>query len=145
MPTRIFSGFLILLFSVFLWLIPVTSLVYDFRTDVTTNAFYSTTDASTNATVTLTDFIYDDDVTTLAILSTLNSDAPTWASYNGTTRATVIAGLTANTTRTLKVSYDTDALDSTSWDTILNLFPTLWIIIIICFPLAGLVAILIGR
>lgn len=146
MGNRIFYGFLILVFSALLWLIPVTALIYDFRTDVTENGFYVVTGATaTNSTVILTKAIYDDDVTTLEALSDLETDIPTYASYNSTTRATVFTNLTANTTRTLSVFYDTDALNSSAWGTILDIFPKIWMILIIAFPVAGLVAILIMR
>lgn len=146
MGNRIFYGFLILVFSALLWLIPITSLIYDFRTDVTQNDFYvSTAIGTTNATVVLTKSIYLADVSTLSALSDLASDDPTYASYNTTTRATVFTGLSENATRTLQVSYDTDALNSSAWDTVLDIFPKIWMILIIAFPVAGLVAILIMR
>jgi hypothetical protein len=146
MGNKIFYGFLILLFSALLWLIPISSLIYDFRTDVTEDEFYIATEVgSTNTTVTLSDFIYDNDTSTIDVISDLNTDSPTFVSYNTTTRATLFNGLTDNATRNLDITYDTDALDSGAWGTILTIFPKLWMIIIILFPVAGLVAILFGR
>jgi len=146
MGNKIFYGFLILLFSALLWLLPITALIYDFRTDVTEDDFYiSTAVGSTNTTVTLSDFIYNDDTTTLTAISNLNTDSPTLVSYNTTTRATLFNSITENATRTLNITYDTDALNSSAWDTVLTIFPKIWMIIIICFPVAGLVAIVMGR
>lgn len=146
MDKKIFTGFLILVFSALLWLIPINSLVYTFRTDVTTNSFYVSTAVGTdNATVALTKAIYDDDTSTLTILSDLYTDVPVLVSYNTTTRATLFNGLTDNATRTISMSYDTDAVNNSSWDTILDFFPNLWLIFIICFDLAALVAVLVDR
>lgn len=143
MGNRIFNGFLILVFSALLWLIPVTSLTNDFQTDITENDFYvATGEGTTNTTVSLTDSIYDNDTSTLTVSSDLTTDIPTYVSYNTTTRATVFNGLTANTSRTLTVTYDTDALNSDNWSSLLSRIPLIWMIIIICFPLAGLVSIL---
>ncbi len=144
---RVFYGFIVLIAAALLWLVPITSGIYDFRTDIKDDSFYRTTPvATTNTTVTLTKDVYNNDTSTIVPFSNLNTDTPTFASYNVTSRATVITGLTANTSRTLQVSYDTDALGgSVSWDTFLDLFPKIWMIIIIAFPVVGLVAILTNR
>lgn len=137
---------MILVFSALLWLVPISSLVYTFRTDVTLNTFYTSTGVGvTQTTVTLTKFVYDDDTSTILIRSDLNTDVPVLVSYNTTSRATVINGLSDNVSRILFVEYDTDAFNNSSWDTILNMFPSLWLIFIICFDLAALVAVLVDR
>lgn len=144
--SKVFTGFLILVFSAFLWLVPISPLIYTFRTDITTDEFFTETAvATTNATVTLSKYVYDDDSSTISFLSSRNTDIPVLVSYNATTRATLVTGLTANATRTLDVSYDTDALDSDAWDTVLDLFSKVWMILIICFPIVGLAVILIDK
>jgi hypothetical protein len=146
MGNKIFYGFLTLVFSALLWLLPITALIYEFKTDVTLNEFYITTSVgSTNTTLTLSHPVYDNVTSSILATSDLNTDLPTFVSYNTTTRATVFNSLTENETRTLSITYDTDALDSGAWDTVLTIIPKIWLIIIICFPVAGLVAILIGR
>jgi len=146
MQNKIFTGFLIILFSALLWLVPISGLVYGFQTDLRTDEFYiTTTVATTNATVTLSKAIYDNDTATISVFSDLNTDLPVFVSHNSTTRATVFDGLSDNATRTLEVSYDYDALNSTTWATVLNLAPTLWMIIIIIFPLVVLVVLLVDK
>jgi hypothetical protein len=127
-------------------LLPITALIYTFQTDVTNNQFYVTTSPGiTDTTVTLSDSVYDDDTSTIVVISDLNSDIPTLVSYNTTSRATVFNSLTDNASRTLTITYDTDALNSGAWDSVLTIFPKIWMILILCFPVVGLVAILIGK
>ena len=68
------------------------------------------------------------------------------SSYNTTTRALAINGLSANATRTLTVEYDVFALtDANAVDTFLDYFPYIWILIIVAFPIAALAALFVGR
>lgn len=144
---RIFSAFLILLTSALLWLVPITNLVYDFQTDIKTDSFYATTAVGVTSTnVTLNKAVYDNDTSTIEVISYLNTDAPVFSSYNSTTRLTNITGLTASTSRTLDVSYDTDALNaSDAWQGILDKAGLIWMVLIIAFPVAGLAAVFTGR
>lgn len=143
---RIFYGFLILFTAVMLWFVPVTEVTYTFRTDVAEDSFYiSTAVGETSDNITLQDELYGDDTSTIDILSDLNTDVISVVSYNSTSRATWITGLTDNATRTLEVSYDTQAVSDT-WDNLLDDFvPPMWIILIIIWPLAALAALFTGR
>lgn len=143
---RIFYSFLIVVCSAILILLPVTTGVYDYRTDIRTDNFAVTTDnTSDNSTVQLFKAIYDDDISTLEFSSDDVDDAPYYSSYNSTSRALVIAGLAVSTIRTLEVSYDVDAVSEGALSTFLDLLPWIWIIIWVAFPIAGLVAIWTGR
>lgn len=145
--SRAFTAFLILVASAILWMLPVTEGIYDFRTDVEENAFAVTTGVGeTAANVTLLTALYDDDYSEAAVTSNITSDIPAMSSYNTTTRALAVNGLTANTSRTITVEYDVYALtDANAVDTFLDWFPYIWILIKIAFPIAALAAIFVGR
>lgn len=144
---RIFWAFLILVTAALLWLVPITDLIYSFQTDVKTDSFYVATGAGiTDVTVILRKAVYNNDTSTLTVFSSNNTDLPSFVSYNTITRATVIDGLTENTTRALEITYDTDALNaSPAWNNILGKVPLIWMVLIIAFPVAGLAAIFVGR
>ena len=144
---RIFYSFLVILTAAFLFMLPITAAVYDFRTDVREDVFTVATAVSTsNATVVLLKSIYDDDVSTISLQSDLSTDVPLYYSYNTASRALLFTGLTDNTTRTMNVSYDVYALvGSDAADTIVSRVPVLWIICIIAFVPASLAAIFTGR
>lgn len=142
-----FNAFLILVCAVVLWMLPVTSAIYDFRTDVEEDSFAVTTDlGETGANVTLSKALYDNDYSASAVTSNITTDIPSFASYNSTTRALGINGLSENTSRTLIVEYDVFALtDANAIDTFLDYFPYIWILLIVAFPIAALVAIFVLR
>ncbi len=123
--------------------------VYDFKTMLRTEEVTSPTAAGvTTANVTLGKPIFDDDTSTLDILSDLATDTPAYSasSYNSTTRQLLTSGLTANTTRVLTVSYDVNALEG--FDAIVLIvdrWPFIWLLLVIIFPLVGIGAIFIGR
>ncbi len=144
---RIFNGFLILFTAVFLWLLPITTAIYDFRTDVRTDSFaHETLLGETTANVTLTKPVYDSDTNTIDILSSISTDSPAYASYNGTSRLLGIDGLVASENRTLTVSYDIDALEaSDAINTLMDNLPYIWLICIAVFAPAALVALFTAR
>jgi hypothetical protein len=143
---RIAFAFIALIASFSLWLLDVSSAVYDFRTDVREDAFVvETAAAATTANVTLLRAIFDDDTDTIGYLSTI-AEIPVFGSYNTTTRQLNTTGLTANTSRTLTVNYDTNALTfSTAINNLLDWWPFIWYMILTAFPIAALVAIFTGR
>lgn len=144
---RIFYAFLIVLVSVILWMLPVTEAVYDFRTELRTDTFSTTTAVGvTSANETLLDDLYDDDTGSVDIDSDDATDIPLANSYNGTTQVLNITGLTANTTRTLDVSYDVSALEGyDAISTLLDRVSWIWMLVIISFGPAALFAIFTGR
>lgn len=144
---KIFSAFLIIVVAAILFMLPLTGLIYNFRTDLRTDAFvYATGGAETTANVTLLKPVYDDDTQTIDILSSLGTDVPVFSSYNTTTRIVDMSGMTANTSRTISVSYDIDALEgSDSINTITDRTPFIWLLIIIAFPMVALFAIFTNR
>jgi len=144
---RIFYAFLIVLVATILWMLPVTEAVYDFRTELRTDTFSTTTSVGvTSANETLLDNLYDGDTGSVDIDSDEATDAPLPTSYNTTSRVLNITGLTTNTTRTLDVSYDVDALEGfASINLLMDRIPFIWMLIIILFGPAALFAIFTGR
>lgn len=107
---RIFYAFIIIFVSAILFMLPFTQMAYDFRTDPRTDVFtVDTAVGITTGNESLYDDLYDDDMGSIDIDSTLATDLPMPSSYNTTTRLLDITGLTANTTRTLSITYDYDA------------------------------------
>jgi len=144
---RIFYAFLIIFTATFLWLLPVTTSIYDFRTDLRTDTYTSTTAvATTTANVVLGKPIYDNDTGTLSFISDNSADTPIYFAYDTPTRELEISGLSANSTRIIEVSYDISSLTANpSVETLLDALPFIWIIIIIAFGPAALFAIFTGR
>lgn len=128
-------------------MLPITSAVYAFRTDDRIDTFTVITAAGVaNATVQLTRPIYDDDTSTIEFSSNDIDDAPIYSSYNATTRALIFGGLAANTTRSVDITYDVDALSSSNAiSNLLDHVSWMWIVIWVIFPAAGLAAIWTGR
>jgi len=141
---RIFHGFLIILTAVILFMLPITSSIYDYRTDLREDEFsYETGGAETTANVTLLRPIYDNDTGTIDILSDLGTDIPVFASYNTTTRILDMTGMTLASNRTLTVFYDINALVANlALSSFLDWLPYIWIILIGIMPLAGIYAII---
>lgn len=147
MTQKIFQAFVVIMASAILFLIPLTTAAYDFQTDLREDTFtVNTAVGVTSANVTLVEEVYDDDVTTISVSSDLSTDEPLYSSYNTTTRQTLFTGLTANTTRTLTVGYDVDALEGgDAINTVADRLAWFWLISIIVFAPAALAAIFIGR
>ena len=145
--SRIFYAFLIIVVAVILWMLPFTEAIYDFRTDVRTDFFTVLTGVGvTSANVQLTQDIYDDDTSTIDLSSNEVDDDPLYSSYNTSTRRLNMTGFADNTTRTLTVLYDIDALtESEAIGNLLDMLDLFWLLVIIGFPAAGLVAIFIAK
>ena len=107
---KIFKAFLILMASTILFLLPLTMIVYDFKTDQQTDIFSMVTVGNTTDNITLSELLYDADVTTIYVLSDLSTDNISWGSYNGTSNNLLVSGLVSNDTRVLTATYDVDAL-----------------------------------
>ena len=144
---RIFYAFLVIVTTVILFLLPISSAVYDFQTDLREDDFtVNTAVGVTTANVTLLRPIYDNDTSTIGMISDTSDDVPLYSSYNTTTRALAMSGLSANTTRTITVSYDIDALEgSDAINTFVDQIEWIWILMLIAFPAAALVAIFLRR
>ncbi len=140
-------AFLVVVVSSILFMLPVTSAVYDFQTDLRNDSFTVVTpDNTTNASVTLRMVLYNNDTDTIDILSASSEDTPMLYSYNGTTRELMMVGLADNLSRVVTVSYDVDALSgSDAISNLINKVPLIWLLCIIAFPITALVAIISGK
>jgi len=147
MSGRIFWGFLIIFASVFLWLLPVSSATYDFRTDLKEDRFTVQTSAGvTTGNATLFKGVYDNDTSTVDISSSDSDDSPLLSSYNSTTRLLSFSGLAASTNRTITVNYDTSALPGAgAINTVLDYTPWFYYLLCVAFPITGLAAVFTGR
>lgn len=142
---KIFYAFLVIVSATFLFMLPITEMVYDFRTDVRQDSFTVLTGDINSANTTLLKAVFDNDTNTISYTSSI-AEEPNVSSYNTTTRQLLTAGLTANTTRTLIVQYDVAALnDAESLDAILNRVPLIWLLMIIAFAPAALASMFVGR
>ncbi len=131
--------------STILWLLPITTAIYDFRTDQREDTFATET-GGTTANVTLLDDLYNDDTGSVDVDSDLATDVPLPSSYNATNQNLLVGGLTASANRTMIVTYDIDALsESEAVSNILDRLPLIWLLVIIAFPMAALFAIFTGR
>lgn len=144
---RIFYGFLVVLTVAILFMLPITEGVYDFRTDVKTDTFRRITGVGeTTANMTLLKPIYDNDTATISLLSDIADDAPVFSAYNTATRELQVAGLAVSGNRVLSVSYDIDALSASgAIDALVDKIAWVWLIVVIGFAPAALVAIFLGR
>lgn len=144
---RIFKAFLIIMASTILFLLPLTAAVYDFKTDQQADTFSVVTGlGETTETIVFSEQLYDEDTTTINIISDLGTDSTSWGSYNATPNNLLVSGLTANTTRTLTATYDIDALDgSTGIINLADRLPWIWLLLCIAFAPAALAAIFTGR
>jgi len=124
-----------------LLMLPLTSAVYDFKTDVKTQTNTITTGANvTTADVVLSKALYDNDTSTISFTSNI-SESPSITAYNPVTRTLSTANLTASSTRALGIAYDVDALsDSAAMATIVNALDFIWLLSIIVFAPAALAA-----
>jgi len=143
---RIFYSFMIILVAVFLWLLPLSDMVYAFRTDpVTDESEVDTAVAVTTENITLDKYVYDDDIDTISVVSSIN-EVPVVTSYNSTSKTVLISSLDADDSRTLSVTYDTDVItDNDAINNLLDRADWIWMLLIIAFPVASLAAIWTNR
>ena len=143
---KIVYSFLIVLVAVFLWLLPLSDMVYSFRTDSTTDE--STVDTGvgeTTSNVTLNQFTFDG-ISSISTVSSSINEVPITSSYNSTSKTVLVSSLTDNETRTLSITYDVDVItDNDAINTLLDRAAWIWMLIIIAFPVASLAAIWTNR
>jgi hypothetical protein len=144
---RIFYAFVIVIASAILFVLPVSEGIYDFRTEFRTDTYSTDTAVGvTTANETLLGDLYNCDLGSVSIDSTLATDTPLAGSINCTNRVLNITGLTANTTRTLDITYDYDALQgNTAVNSLMDNLPWIWILIIVGFGPAAILAIFMGK
>lgn len=143
---KIFNAFLIILASTILFLIPFIQAAEDLKTDQRTDYFnISTAVGITTSNITLGEALYDNDLTTIQIVSDLSTDSVVWASYNATDRHILISALTDNSTRTLTASYNVDALGSSAVSDFVDALVWIWLLSAAAFAPAALAGIFIGR
>ena len=123
-------------------MLPITTGVYDFRTDLRTETFTPTTGPGVNtATFVLLKPIFEADTSTVSYASNESTETPHLSSYNATTRQMVVDNLTASVTRSLDVSFDVDALNtSDAVSAVIDVVAVIWLLSIIAFPIGALAA-----
>lgn len=144
---RIFYAFLIMFIAVVMWLLPITTLVYDFRTDQATEYFNTITGVGiTSSNITLGKQIYGADTGTFDVSSNNSADTPDLGAYNHGSHSANVTGLSANSTHYLTVTYDYEAVSgSTAITSLLDRVAYIWLILIIALPVAAIAAIFIRR
>ena len=104
---KILNLFLIVFVAVVCFMLPITAAQHAFRTEVKEDKFTVITGAGVaSANVQLVKPLYDNDTSSILFLSNDIDDSPVVSSYNSTTRALLVGGLAASTTRTLDVNYE---------------------------------------
>ena len=144
---KVFYAFLIIFTSVVLFMLPIASMVYDFRTDQREDVFVVTTAvAVTTANVTLLRAVFDNDTGTITFTSN-TTETPAVSTYNTTTRQLLVSGLEASTTRELDVTYDIDVLsqEGTALNGLMDRVPAIYLLLIIAFPVAAMAAIFLNK
>ena len=127
--------------AVILFLLPITTLVYDFRTDLETDTFSVTTAIGET---TLLVAIYGNDTDTISYTSNV-TETPSVSAYDTATRQLTTASLTANVTRSLVVSYNIDAINNDSVATLLDNTSAIWLLMVITLPVAAIASIFLGK
>ena len=103
-------------------------------TEATTSRTVATGAGEANATIVLGNELYSDNMDYVgSVSSTLGTDDPAPAAYNGSTDTLTVSGLTANETRTLSVVYST-ARDDSPIDIVRPIMP---FFILMMFVIAG--------
>ena len=138
---------MIMFVSAILFMLPFTQMAYDFRTEPRTDTYsVDTAVGILTANESLYDDLYNADLGSIDIDSTLATDVPMPAAYNVTTRLLDITGLTANTTRILEITYDFDALSATAAiAALIDRLPWIWLLVCVAFAPAALFAIFTNR
>lgn len=133
--------------SAILWLFPVSEGVYDFRTNTREITVEVTTAiAETTADIVLTQPLYDDDIDLATVFSDLGTDTPTVTDYDDVTRELEISGLDDDETRNLTITYPYDCLSlNVALNTVMDIIPVIWILILVGFPAVSLIVIWQGR
>ena len=144
---KIFNAFLIIFTATILFMLPITTLIYDFRTDLREDTFaYETGGGVTTGNVTLFKPVYENDTDTIDIVSDESDDSPLYSSYNTTSRRLAFTGLVASENRTLVVTYLIDVFeDNDTLNTLMDRLPFIWLLVIIAFAPAAIFAIFLGR
>jgi hypothetical protein len=131
---KIVATFLMIVLIGLLFMLPISTAVYDYRTDIQEEDHTVATAAlATSANVSLHLPIYLANLSTLTFSSTLATDNATPGYYyDSTSHVVQVNGLTALSSRTLTAFYDVNALTSVgALDTFLNMVPWLWYLMLV--------------
>jgi len=139
---KIFNSFLIVVASTILFLIPFTQSSEAIKTDQRDDIFSVVTAAAqTTDNIILSKALYDNDVTTITVISDSTDDAISWGSYNATGQQLLISGMDASNTRVLTATYDVNALNDPAIETLVDAFIWIWILSAVAFAPSGLASI----
>jgi hypothetical protein len=130
---KILATFLMITLVALLFMLPISTAVYDFRTDDYEQTFYDLTTAGTSENISLFKAIYGADPNKCSFASDLATDNATPGTYyDATSHVIQVNGLTAGGTRDLTATYDVNALSSvTALDVFLNMVPWLWYLLLV--------------
>ena len=141
MGDKIYTGFLIVVITALLFLLPVSDAVIDFSADADVSAQSVATASVTTAEITLPSAIYNNNHRLVTVTSSNASDTPAVTAYNTTTQNITLTGLVENTTRTLTADYYVFALEGgTAIEKFTGYIPLFWILVCIAFPVVALAA-----
>jgi hypothetical protein len=137
---KIFDGFLVLVLVSFLWMLPVSKAIYEYRTDVREDTFHViTTSGQTTVDLVLVRAVYLDDSETIAVSSNCTADSPIVEIYTVATRVVSLSGLAESESHLLIISYDISSLTGlSSVNTFLDWLPWIWVLILFMFPAAAI-------
>jgi hypothetical protein len=124
-------------------MLPVTEGIYNFQTDVKVEAKTVSTGAGvTSVDVVLARPLYNNDYSTVDVLSDNTLDSPEVTAYDTLTREITVTGLHATDSRKFTINYDIQALNLPSAIyTVLGWVPVFWILILVCFAVIGMIVV----
>jgi hypothetical protein len=116
-----------------LFMLPISTVIYDYRTDDYEQTFYDLTSVGTSENVSLFKAIYGADPNQCVFSSDLATDNATpQGYYDATSHVITVQGLTALGERDLTATYPVNALSSVAaLDVFLNMVPWLWYLLLV--------------
>lgn len=143
---KIFTAFLIIIASTVMFMLPYFDAAEALKVDTQTDYFsLETAVGQSTDNVVFSKALYDDDTTSILVVSDLSTEGITWGSYNGTAQHLLISNMTENTTRTLTATYDIDALQNDAVANFVDALVWVWLLSAGAFAPTALAAIWVGR
>jgi hypothetical protein len=130
---KIVATFLMITLVALLFMLPISTAIYDYRTDPYEQTFYDLNSVGASENISLFKPIYGADPNKCSFASDLASDNATpGVYYDATSHVIQVNGLTAGGTRDLTATYPVNALSSVAaLDVFLNMVPWLWYLLLV--------------